>query len=113
MEKTMYGHVMKSGSAAAVFAAGFSLAACGTTAPGEGIVTGGSFGPDAAVVGSLGGDAGREALIGGVGSAGPQALSAAYGFYDYRTHSFGGYGFSTRCVQWSSYTGHCAVWRQS
>ena len=110
----MDGHTtMKSGAMAALFAASLAVAGCATAAPGERIVTGGSFGPDAAVVGSLRGDTGRDVLVGGTGSAGPRALGAEYGAYDYRTRSFGGYGFNTRCIRWAPYTGHCSTWRQS
>ena len=98
---------------AAVFAASLAVAAC-STAPGERIVSGGEFGADAAIVGPPQGDAGKGVIIGG---AAPDALSTAYppqyGSYDYRTHSYGGYGFSTRCVRLSPYTGHCAEWRRS
>ena len=98
---------------ASVFAASLAVAGCSTVPDGR-IVSGGVFGADAAVVGPLYDDAGKGVVIGG---AAADALGAAYpsqyGSYDYRTHSYGGYGFSTRCVRFSAYTGHCAEWRRS
>lgn len=89
------------------------LAGCGS-APDVQIVPGGMFGTSAAVIGSLGGDAGRTTLIGGTGAPPPDVVfQPDYGAYDYRTNSFGGYGFSTRCARWDSHTGRCALWRQS
>jgi hypothetical protein len=98
-----------------LLAASVLLAGCVATAD-EQIVPGGSFGTDAVVTGSFSGGTSKGAVIGGVGSAQP-ALAAtfpsAYGAYDYRSHSYGGYGFNTRCARWDTYAGRCVLWRQS
>ena len=96
-----------------VMALAVVLAGC-STAQDVQIVPGGTFGTSAAVIGSLGGDAGRATLIGGTGAPPPGvAFQPDYGAYDYRTNRFGGYGFSTRCARWEPYTGRCVLWRQS
>jgi len=79
------------------------------------IVPGGMFGTSAAVTGALGGGAGRATLAGGTGAPPADVVfQPDYGAYDYRTNSFGGDGFNTRCARWDSgNTGRCVLWRQS
>lgn len=89
------------------------LAGCSSASDVQ-IVPGGMFGTSAAVIGTLGGAGGRTTLAGGTGV--PPAdvvLQPDYGAYDYRTNSFGGYGFNTRCVRFDPYTSRCDLWRQS
>ena len=101
----------RAGGLAAVLVA--SVAAGCSTMPGERIVTGGAFGADAAVVGTLHSETGKGMVIGGTAPARSAVYPPDYGAYDYRTQSYGGYGFSTRCVRLAPYTSHCAEWRRS
>jgi hypothetical protein len=85
---------------AAVFATALVLASCGTT-PGERGVSGGLLGAGAgAAIGSLSGNAGKGAVIGGVGGA-------ALGLLTTPPRS----RYAGRCVRYSSYSGRCVAWR--
>src|SRR5688572_11665613 len=109
----MFRNTMKSGATAAAFATALMLAGCGTT-PGDRIVSGGLLGAGAgAAVGSLYGDAGKGAVIGGVGGAAVGALTTPpyydrYGYYGGSRYSY--YDRAPYCVRYSSYTGRCVAW---
>jgi len=113
---------LKSGAVAAVFASALALAGCGTT-PGDRAVSGGLLGAGAgAAVGSLYGDAGKGAVIGGVGGAALGALSTPPpGYYDdgysrppgyYDRYGYYHESGATRCVRYSSYSGRCIEWHR-
>ena len=94
----------QAGVAALAFAAALGLAACGTT-PAERGVSGGVLGAGAgAAFGSLSGNAGAGALIGGVGGAATGLLTTPppSRFDDSRG--------ARRCVRWSPATGECVGW---
>lgn len=96
----------KGGAIAAVFATALAVAGCGTT-PGERITSGALLGAGGgAAIGSLSGDAGKGAVIGGVAGGALGALTTPtyprYGYYD-RPY----YG---RCYRYSTYTGRCVAW---
>ena len=114
---------MKTGAVAAVFATALTLAGCGTT-PGDRAVSGGLLGAGAgAAIGSFSGDAGKGAVIGGVGGAALGALTTPPpGYYDGYGYNrapgyYDRYGYyhesgATRCVRYSSYSGRCIEWRR-
>ena len=101
----------KSGAIAAVFATALTVAGCGTT-PGDRIASGALLGAGGgAAIGSLSGDAGRGAVIGGVAGGALGALTTPtyprYGYYDRYSYSRPYYG---RCYRYSSYSGRCVAW---